>query len=317
MSEDRLPRLAATFAEQLGTPGTGQEEAARRAHRRQTAAELLTKERIPTLSEVDLRGFFEQLDAMRYFFKVDDLIAGSGVEGLRSALRALVSSAEDGSLGNNLKKSFPVAGQGAGPGLISQIINARFPERYWVYSLDTTPKHLRHLGLKLPGDLNAISYTAAGPYMQQVQQSLVLAGIKSADYLTVDQFLWWAYWEQPPEPEAQKLDLLAREFARVLQTEKALQDQVSRRKQHSAWAQEHLTRERIPTLSEPELLDFFGKLDHFPGVGSTKANFDRMVQHIGLDGLHNALLNLVVCGEQGLSTDDLKEFFPDYLFHLI
>jgi hypothetical protein len=100
--------------------------------------------------------------------------------------------------------------------------------------------------------------------------------------------------------DQQKLDRLAREFVRALQTDTVLQEHVSHRKGLSVWAQEHLMLERIPNLLKQELLDFFRNLDHFVLVGSTKVNFDGMIRAIGIDGLRNALLNLVVCGEQGL-----------------
>ncbi len=217
MSKNRLYQLAKIFADQLFKSGAVRDEMFRRARRHETASHLFTKERIPTLTEEELRGFFGQLEAMQYFFDFDDLIAGAGIDGLRSALCTLITSAEDGSLGNNLKNSFPIAGQGAGPGLISQIINARFPQKYWVYSRETTPKQLRHLGFEIPEHQSSNSYTAAGTYMQQILESIMSAGAVSADYLIVDQFLWWAYWGQRSEPQAWLFSAGAEHYRNVAQ----------------------------------------------------------------------------------------------------
>ncbi|CAA9274526.1 MAG: hypothetical protein AVDCRST_MAG93-2814, partial [uncultured Chloroflexia bacterium] len=202
MSDDRLSRLVAQFVADVQKPGPTRDEAHRLARRVVSAGELLTEERIPTLKEDELRGFFDQIDATGFVFKFDDMLGASGINGMRAALLSLVLRAAQGPLDNQLRIAFPIEGSGAGPAVISQIASARFPQQHWPYSPNRELDLLQNVvGLAATVALR-MSYTQAGPHLQNLRQRLVEAGLKSANYLTVDQFLWWAYGRQQTEPQA-------------------------------------------------------------------------------------------------------------------
>ncbi len=191
MSEDRLRTLAREFTAELQTSTQLQEETAWYEQKTILARELLTTERIPTLTEDELRRFFDKLAAIGYTFTFDGLLGNGGVDGLRKALAKLIALAEADDIPDNLKQAFPIAGSGSGPALISSILCHRYPDRYWMYSGRRTVLSLEATGLALGSYHASPSYSAVRPYMDQVRKALAEAGITNANYRTVDEFLWW------------------------------------------------------------------------------------------------------------------------------
>ena len=106
--------------------------------------------------------------------------------------------------------------------------------------------------------------------------------------------------------DGERLAQLATEFAKELQTSDELRSHVAEHQRRIERAQRLLTLKRIPTLGEEELKELFFDTDAFGFWTNKEWEFKRRVAKVGVDGLRNALLELIERAERGLSPEDLK-----------
>ncbi|MGB8648556.1 MAG: EVE domain-containing protein [Anaerolineae bacterium] len=104
----------------------------------------------------------------------------------------------------------------------------------------------------------------------------------------------------------QRLKEFSERFCQEIQISDALKSHVSEHQRRSERAQRVLIVEGIPTLSESALRELFFDSDAFSFWKDKDWEFNDRLQSVGLDGLRQALLELVARAERGLTTDDLK-----------
>ena len=212
MDTERLTLWAGHFCQELSTSSELQSHLAEHQRRSQRAQAMLTVERIPTLTEADLREMFFDSDAFGFWsnkeWEFNDRVQSVGLDGLRRALLELVTRAERGLTPADLQQVWDM--RGLGTLLATELLAYRFPSRYWTFSANVTLPALQALGDDVKASMprgqksNPYLYLALEPRMAQVCQSLVSAGIAEADNLLADIFLWWMNKKAPaltqPEP---------------------------------------------------------------------------------------------------------------------
>ena len=107
--------------------------------------------------------------------------------------------------------------------------------------------------------------------------------------------------------DEERLRQLATKFYQEMQTSEQLRAHVADHQRRSQRAQTLLSPERIRTLSEERLRELFFDTDAFGFWKDKEGEFKRRLQSAGLDGLRNALLELITRAERGLTPDDLKQ----------
>lgn len=147
MDIQRLNQLAGQFAREMRTSEDLQSHLADHERRRERARAMLTQERIPTLSENDLRELFFDSDAFGYWrnkeWEFQERLKKVGTPGLRSALMEVITRAERGLKPDDLKHIWGM--RGLGRLLTTELLSYRFPDRYWTYNESVTLKALRVL----------------------------------------------------------------------------------------------------------------------------------------------------------------------------
>jgi hypothetical protein len=227
LNAEQLSQFVREFAAEISTSTELQAHLQEHARRSQRAQELLSLERIPTLSEDDLRELFLDTDAYgfwrnkeRYFRK---RIEKTGLEGYRQALLKLISRAEEGLTPDDLAEALKV--HGLGPLLISELLTYRFPDTYYTYSEGWTLELFRAWGvdakIKAPRGQQSTSYLyfALEPPINQVRIALQEAVNQPVDNPMVDIFLWWLDRSgKVKEPESQQLARVLAEGKRNAKT---------------------------------------------------------------------------------------------------
>lgn len=210
MNTDLLTTLAAQFAQALATPDlqTHLADHARRAARAQT---LLTPERLPTLTEADLRELFFDSDAFNFWsnkeWELNNRLQTVGLAGIQRVLQELVGRGERGLTATDLRTLIDM--RGLGTLLATELLAYRFPTRYWTYSANVTLPAFAALGDDVKATMphgqrnDPYMYFALEPRLAQVQAALQAAAVPNLDYLVMDIFLWWVKTNPPstPDPE--------------------------------------------------------------------------------------------------------------------
>jgi 5-methylcytosine-specific restriction enzyme B len=101
------------------------------------------------------------------------------------------------------------------------------------------------------------------------------------------------------------LQELAGKFFDEMQASDILQGHVREHERRSQRAQRFLTLEEIPELQEDELREIFFDSDAFSFWGNKEWEFNNRIQKSGLDGIKQAILELITRAERGLTPDDL------------
>ncbi len=200
MDRERLRQAAQIFATMWHGSEKVKNHAADHQRRMRRAQALLRPERIPHLTEEELRELFLDTDALLvglHPFR-RRLQHQTDLSDVREALLALTYRAEAGFTAEDMKtilQSVP----GLGMVLIAELLCYRFPNRYWPFSPKITPKALSLLGVDIElikrssprGQRNEIHlYFALKPVMDEIVAALREVGIPEADYSTADIFLW-------------------------------------------------------------------------------------------------------------------------------
>ena len=201
MDHERLQQAVQTFATMWHDSEKMKNHIAEHQRRMQRAQILLQPERIPHLTEEELRELFLDTDAFSFWQNAEGefqrRLAKTSLADFREVLHTLIQRAEVGLTPEDLAAVLRVYGLGVL--LITELLCYRFPDRYWTFSPNVTNKALHLLGVdtnqlkrSLPrGQRNdAHLYFALKPVMDEVVASLREAGIPEADYNTADIFLW-------------------------------------------------------------------------------------------------------------------------------
>jgi hypothetical protein len=149
MDDARLKQLAEQFSEQFGTSSDLRTHLGDHQRRSQRAQALLTTERIPTLTEAELRELFFDSDAFGFWtnkeWEFNDRLQSLGLDGLRRVLLELVRRAERGLTADDLKHVWAM--RGLGKLLATELLAYRFPTHYWTYSPNVTLPVFEMLGV--------------------------------------------------------------------------------------------------------------------------------------------------------------------------
>jgi len=199
MDESKLKQLADTFAQELRRSKKLQDHVAEHQRRSQRAQSMLMPDRIPKLTEPELRELLSDTDSLGFFRDKDrhltKRLADVGVGGLREALQELVTRGERDLTVDDLK--FIWGKRNLGVLLASELLAYRFPTRYWTYSPNVTLPAFQELGEDVKAAMphgqksDPYLYLALQPHMAKVCQALRDVGLSDADYLVADIFLWW------------------------------------------------------------------------------------------------------------------------------
>ncbi len=208
MDIQRLNQLAGQFAREMRTSEDLQSHLADHERRRERARAMLTQERIPTLSENDLRELFFDSDAFGYWrnkeWEFQERLKKVGTPGLRSALMEVITRAERGLKPDDLKHIWGM--RGLGRLLTTELLSYRFPDRYWTYNESVTLKALRVLDEDVKASMprgqgsDPYIYCALAPPIGQVRDALMNAGLADVNNLHADLFLYWL--TRRPEAES-------------------------------------------------------------------------------------------------------------------
>jgi energy-coupling factor transporter ATP-binding protein EcfA2 len=209
MDNERLNQLAARFYQEMQASDELKSHLADHQRRSQRAQVMLTPERIPTLTEADLRELFFDSDAFGFWSnkerEFNNRLQSVGLDGLRQALVELITRAERGLTPDDLKQVWDM--RGLGTLLATELLAYRFPSRYWTYSPNVTLPAFKQLGDDVKASMprgrksEPHLYLALEPRIAQVRQALSSAGIANPDNLFADIFLWWV--QKPAKPEKQ------------------------------------------------------------------------------------------------------------------
>jgi hypothetical protein len=200
MDEAKLKGLAGGFVQELARSSDLQEHAADHRRRCQRAAEVLTPERIPALTEAEVKALLLDSDAFGFWRDSDREFAKRlgkhGLDGMRQALLELATRGAGQLTPNDLNQIWGKGGLGTL--LATEVLSWRFPDRYWPYSANSTLPSFKALGDDIKAAMprgeksGAYIYFALQPRMEQVRQALREAGLPEPNYLDTDLFLWWA-----------------------------------------------------------------------------------------------------------------------------
>ncbi len=201
MDHERLQQAAQIFVTMWHESEEVKNHIADHQRRMQRAQSLLQPERIPHLTEKELRELFLDTDAFSFWRNAEGefqrRLAKTNLDDFREVLRTLIQRAEVGLTPEDLATVLGV--HGLGILLTTELLCYRFPGRYWTFSPNVTNKALQLLGVdtnqlkrSLPrGQRNdAHLYFALKPAMDEVVAALRKAGIPEADFSTADIFLW-------------------------------------------------------------------------------------------------------------------------------
>jgi hypothetical protein len=199
MNKDLLHRFAKDFVQDFQLSAEIKAHAADHSRRKQRAHELLTTQRIPTLSEDDLRQLFFDTDAFGFWTKKEwefnKRLHSSGLEGLRESLSDLIASGEKGLKPEDLQRIWDK--RGLGILLTTELLTHRFPDSYWTFNANVTLAVLQGLGEDIKNHMprgqksTAYLYFAVQVPIDETRQALQEAGLPQVDYSTADIFLWW------------------------------------------------------------------------------------------------------------------------------
>ncbi len=106
--------------------------------------------------------------------------------------------------------------------------------------------------------------------------------------------------------DMQRLTELAGQFHQTMETSQDYKDHMTEHRRRSQRAQAMLTPARIPALTEDDLRELFFDSDAFSFWSNKEWEFNHRLQNVGLEGLRQALLELITRAERGLSAQDLK-----------
>ncbi len=164
--------------------------------RSRRAAEYLTTERIPNLTEDELRELFEDTDSWRgtrgkkQFWGWVAGESGGLLQEARDWLLDLIETAERGISESEFERLCE-AKKGVGRSYLSELLALRFPDRYWVTN-SQTGEFLQAVGADLPPKYKAgARYMAEGRYIGEVRRILSEEAGREVDYLFTDAFIYW------------------------------------------------------------------------------------------------------------------------------
>jgi hypothetical protein len=199
MKQQELKRSVAEFVNGYYRTNEGKQHTADHERRAKRAAELLTAERIPKLTEQELREMFFDSDAFHFYRDQEQefkkRLKKFGIDGLRGSLATLVERGEKGLRAQDLEEVWEK--RGLGILLSTELLAHRFPTKYWMYSPNVTLPALEALGEDVKSMMphgqksNTYIYMTLGDRMRQVREALRDAGIQDADNSVADMFLWW------------------------------------------------------------------------------------------------------------------------------
>jgi hypothetical protein len=200
-----LQQYVAQFVQELQGSTKEQEHVKDHQRRSQRAQALLAQERIPALTEDDLRQLFFDADAFGFWgnkeWEFNHRLTTFGLDGLRRALGELIACGEGSLTPEDLKRIWGM--RGLGTLLSTELLSYRFPDRYWTYNAPVTLAGLQALGEDARADMprgqrsDPYIYFAIQGSLDEVRRALEQAGIQDVNYLFVDIFLWWLKRSQP------------------------------------------------------------------------------------------------------------------------
>jgi 5-methylcytosine-specific restriction protein B len=243
MDVNRLDQLAAKFSDNLKNSEDLQNHFDEHNRRRQRAQELLDLDRIPTLTEDDLRSLFFDSDAFSFWsnkeWEFNNRLQNVGLEGLRDVLGELMSRAGNGLTPDDLAEIWERGGLGRL--LSTELLAYRFPNRYWTFNASVTLAAFQILGedikAKMPRGQKADPYLyfAIEPHMTQVKQALEQTGLSDVDNLVADIFLWWIK-ETVPIERAQPTEAKGIPEIEPFEIEQAMRDFDASKRNTPEWS---------------------------------------------------------------------------------
>ncbi len=171
------------------------------AHKRRIARaqKMLTLDKIPHLTEDELSELFIDSDAMNFWTNKEremaKRLANGGADSIRAGLFDLFKTAEAGLTPEAFKQARNIPG--VGTLLISELLSARYPDRYYTFSPNVTLEAFVLLGIDVKenqprGEKNVSHlYFAVKPLMNAAKEVLTEIGFDAVDYMFADIFIWW------------------------------------------------------------------------------------------------------------------------------
>lgn len=192
--------------------------------RRRRAKSTLTRTRIPTLNEGELRELFFDSEAFRFWssqeWEFSKRLEKHGVSGLRELLLELVTRGERVQA-NHLQTIW--ARRGLGPQLAAELLAYRFPARFAPNSKEIVAT-LQFFGLEPSGTAQSTLsapkratakrddvqiYLARCQSLEPIKAALQTAGLPTVDFLTVQAFAWWLGQAETMETTSREIEVVS------------------------------------------------------------------------------------------------------------
>ncbi|MDF2439295.1 MAG: 5-methylcytosine-specific restriction enzyme [Abditibacteriota bacterium] len=204
----QLKLYAQRFAHEWDRSAALKERREVHERRRRRARAMLTRSRIPTLNESELRELFSDSEAFRFWssqeYEFGKRLEKYGLTTLRELLLELVARGERGPHAAHLQTIW--ARRGLGPQLATELLAYRFPARFapnskeivaalQFFSFDASPAAQSTLAARQRATAKRESdvqeYLARCRVLEQIKSALEAAGVKAVDFLTTQMFAWW------------------------------------------------------------------------------------------------------------------------------